>query len=311
MKTFIRVVEVWVPDATGTLLEWGGGLYDEAPRFGAASRSLCFGRGEGLPGEAWERGRPVVLKRFAGANFRRTRQAAEAGLTCGIALPVFDGERLTAVLVLFCGDDEAHAGAIELWHNDPQDSVDLVLDDGYYGTTAEVFEFVARHTAFRIGIGLPGTVWQRGLPVYLPDLGKGTRFIRAASARQVGINRGFGMPCMGLGDAVWVMTFLSALATPIARRCETWLPDARGRHLQRDEGFCEAQGIVGMAMEAIERGEGCIGRALATGVPQISGEAAAEPGLIGRVAAEAGWAALVALPLWRDGRVRAVVAWYF
>ena len=60
-KTFIRVVEVWVPDAEQSLLEFGGGLYGSAARFGMASRSMCFGRGEGLPGRAWDEDRPQLL----------------------------------------------------------------------------------------------------------------------------------------------------------------------------------------------------------------------------------------------------------
>ena len=149
-----------------TSLEFSAGLYGSAKRFGLLSRQLCFGLGEGLPGEAWQRGRPVVLKQFEGANFRRTQAASEAGLTCGIALPIFAGDFLTAVLVIFCGDDQAHAGAIELWANDSLLTRDLTLADGYYGTTADAFEFISRRTAFRKGTGLPGLAWAAGLPVF-------------------------------------------------------------------------------------------------------------------------------------------------
>jgi hypothetical protein len=62
VNTFIRASEVWVPSADRTMLEFGGGLYGKATRFGALSRNLCFGRGEGLPGQAWEQGRPLVLR---------------------------------------------------------------------------------------------------------------------------------------------------------------------------------------------------------------------------------------------------------
>ena len=72
MKTFIRVVEVWVPDADGTLLEFGGGLYGNTRGFGAVSRRMCFGRGEGLPGQAWDQGRPIMLKQLDGSYFRRS-----------------------------------------------------------------------------------------------------------------------------------------------------------------------------------------------------------------------------------------------
>jgi len=286
MRTFIRAVEVWVPDAGHTLLEWGGGLYPDAPRFGAVSRTMCFGRAEGLPGQAWDLGRPIVLKQFEGSYFLRARAAAAEGLTCGIALPFFHGESLSAVMVVFCGDNASHAGAIELWHSEPEVSPDMTLDDGYYGTTAEVFEFVARQTAFRKGFGLPGLAWDSGLPVFMPDLGKGTRFIRADSAVQVGINRGLAIPCSARGSGVWVMAFLSALGTPIVRRVETWLgPLQAARSLQfaqpgpaSDDGIGPAHGGFfietgpahpGLAASALPWDGGQAGRNLMRAFPFI------------------------------------------
>ena len=243
-KTFIRAVEVWVPGNDRSTLEFSAGLYGSASRFGALSRQMCFGRGEGLPGQAWEAGRPIVLRQFEGSDFRRTQAARAEGLSCGIALPIFAGDFLTAVLVIFCGDDEAHAGAIELWANDPAASRDMTLDDGYYGTTGDAFEFISRRTAFRKGTGLPGLAWESGLPVFQEDLGQGTRFLRADSALKVGINRGFALPCSTRGRSHYVLAFLSAMATPIVRRFETWLPDASGERLMRSGGFCETTGTV-------------------------------------------------------------------
>ena len=311
MKTFIRVVEVWVPDREGSLLEFGGGFYGNAHRFGAISRSMCFGRGEGLPGQAWAAGRPVVLKQFEGSAFRRTQAARAEGLTCGIALPVFAGDVLNAVLLVFCGDDESHAGAIEVWHNDPAISKDLTLDDGYYGTTAEAFEYISRRTAFRKGTGLPGLAWDTGLPVFMPDLGKGGRFLRADGAVKVGINRGFAIPSSTPGQDSYVMAFLSALATPIVRRFESWLPNAEHHALHRREGFCELLGVLDGGSQKVLAGQGVIGQALATGVPQVATVAGDEPAGIGDSAKKAGLEAVVALPVLRNGRVTAVVAWYF
>ena len=79
MKTFIRVVEAWMPSADRSLLEFGGGMYGAATRFEAASRDMCFGYGEGLPGQAWEQRRPVMLKGFEGSYFKRIRQALAEG----------------------------------------------------------------------------------------------------------------------------------------------------------------------------------------------------------------------------------------
>ncbi len=308
MKTFIRVVEVWVPDAEASLLEFGGGLYGSAARFGMASRSMCFGRGEGLPGRAWDEGRPIVLTELDPSVFRRTEQARAEGLTCGIALPVFAGDVLKAVFVMFCGDDDEHAGAIELWRNDPAESREMTLDDGYYGSTADAFEFMSRRTSFHKGIGLPGMAWEAGAPVFLPDLGKSGRFLRADSAIKVGINRGFAFPIANHGEDTYVLAFLSALATPLVRRLEVWSPAGSDGALCRAEGFCETQGLLPASTEvSIAPGQGVVGRAFATAVPMVSERAQDEPGPVGTT----GWTAVAALPVLRQGRVTAVVAWYF
>jgi hypothetical protein len=314
--TFIRAVEVWLPGSDRQLLEFGGGLYAGAPRFGAQSRQMVFGRGEGLPGAAWEAGHPIVLRDLAQPVFRRAALARAEGLTCGIAVPVFAGDFLTSLLVLFCGDDAAHAGAIELWRNVPSEGREMTLVDGYYGSTGDAFELISRSVAFRRGVGLPGQAWDSGLPVFVADLGRGDRFLRADSAVKVGINRGIAIPCSTPGDEHCVITFLSALATPIARRFEIWTPDASRQRLLRVDGHCEHVGSLAASPEVaaaaggVERGQGTIGRAFVTGCPAVSDAAAAEPGLVGEAAAAAGWASLVALPVIREGRLAAVVAWY-
>ena len=296
MNTFIRALEYWVPSSDGSLLEFGGGLYGAATRFAEISRELCFGRGEGLPGQAWDAGHPIVLKEFDGSYFRRIAAARAAGLTCGIALPICAGDFLNAVVVIFCGDDASHAGAIELWHNDPHASRDMTLVDGYYGSTGDTFEFISRSVSFRPGTGLPGMAWQQQAPVFLEDLGRGSGFLRADSAVKVGINRGFAMPCSTSGDEHYVMAFLSALATPIARRVEIWKPDATGERLLRSSGFSESEGPLGPLDVGIARGEGPIGRAFASGVPAVA-EAAGVDAL-----------SLAAIPVLQQGRLAAVLA---
>lgn len=310
MKTFIRAVECWMPGVDRSLLEFGGGLYGEARHLAQSSRGRCFGYGEGLPGQAWAAARPIVLKDLASPVFRRTAAAKADGLSCGIAVPLFAGEVLTSVLLIFCGDDAEHAGAIELWRNDPEASKDMTLVDGYYGTTGEAFEYSSRRTAFRRGHGLPGLAWDSGLPVFMDDLGHGGRFLRADSAQQVGINRGFALPCSSLGQEHYVMTFLSALATPLVRRFEIWLPDASRTQLRRSYGFSEGAGLLQDAAPPIERGQGCIGRSFATGAPALSDDAGSEP-LVGAAAAAEGLQRLVAVPVLQQGRLMASVAWYF
>ena len=226
MKTFIRVVELWVPDRTRTRLEFGGALCsDEFAEFRALSENTLFAYDEGLPGKAWATGHPIVLTEFANSYFKRTDEAKEAGLTCGVALPVFAGEFLTAVLVLFCGDDAEHVGAIELWHNDLKVSHEMGLVDGYYGT-ADMFEFNSRHTKFPRGFGLPGRTWKAGMPLIIKDLHNSKGFLRWEEASEIGINCGVGIPYKTSPEQTWVMTLLSARATPIAQRFEIWVPNA-------------------------------------------------------------------------------------
>ena len=194
MKTFIRVVELWVPDRTRTKLEFGGCLCsEEYSEFKAVSENALFAYDEGLPGKAWASGHPVILTKFANSYFKRTDEALEAGLTCGVALPVFAGEFLMAVMVLFCGDDEKHVGAIELWHNDAERSHEMALVDGYYGT-ADMFEFNSRHTKFPKGFGLPGRTWKAGMPLIIKDLHNSKAFLRWEEATEIGINCGVGIP---------------------------------------------------------------------------------------------------------------------
>lgn len=274
-NTFIRVIEYWLPSEDGSLLEFGGGLFGSATRLQAATERLCFGRGEGLPGQVWEQGRPIVLKDLSNAYFRRSVAARAEGLSCAIAFPIFRGEALRAVVVMFCGDDDDHAGAIELWANRPEESVDLTLVDGYYGTTGDTFEFISRATAFRRGTGLPGRVWESGQALFLPDLGKGSGFLRADTALKVGINRGFAIPGSSVDGAHYVVAFLSALATPIARSVALWQAGEDGAPPVRSFGFSESEGVLDGAPDAAQAA--AVAQALAAGQPALAGSEIAIP----------------------------------
>ena len=313
MKTFIRVIEVWVPDSDGYLLELGGGLYGAAVEFGALSRRMCFGRGEGLPGRVWEAGHPVLLKQLQSGYFQRAAAAKAAHLVCAVAFPVFFGELLKAVVVLFCGAEDAYTGAIELWRNDPRSSADMSLVDGYYAATDADFEFTSRELLMPRGRGLPGLAWQREASVFIDDLSASSTFIRAGQAAAAAMQRGLAIPCPVTTGEHYVLTFLSAATTPIARRIEGWGPSTGGPSLARTYGYCETAGRLptGADQTTLGSGEDTIASAFATGIPRIRQYAGDEPGAIGQSAAAAGLGGMIALPIVRDGIVAETVALYF
>lgn len=316
MNTLIKAVETWLPTPDGSLLEFGGGLYGRATAFGAISRSLCFGRGEGLPGRAWYDGQPIVLKELDGSYFRRADVARDAGYTCAIGLPLFHGDALSGVVVLFCGpnrheDGEGEDGAVELWRHNARVSSDMTLVDGYFGgRVAGNFAAISRDTYLPRGTGLPGIAWQKGAAVLIDDLGQAGKFVRADSAAEVGINRGLAIPCATPSDDAYVLTLLSTADTPIALRVECWAPDDGHLGLQRVFGFCERMG----SLRASDGGTvlaGSIGKAFASGVPVINEHAETEPGMVGDAARDAGLSALVAVPVMTNDGVGEVIALYF
>ena len=312
MRTFIRASEIWVPSRDRAMLEFHSGLYGELARFRHASERMCFGYGEGLPGRAWQARHPIILRELQNSYFMRAEAAREAGLTCGVAIPVFAGDYLLAVVVMYCGADEDNIGAIELWHNDPALSFDLALLEGYYGI-ADYFERVSRQTRIRPGFGLPGSVWKTGMPEIMSDLWNAQRFLRRDDARKVGLSKGLAIPSPYAPGQTYVLSFLSAMSTPIARRFEIWGPDANAEALIFLSGDCVSNAALAQdyAGVRVPRGDGLLGRVWATGLPQLSEGLAEEVSALGASANQAGLRSVLALPVHENGRLRSIVAFFF
>jgi hypothetical protein len=306
-QSFIRAAELWLPSADFGVLDYRGGLYGLGSQMARVSADMCFGRAEGLPGRAWDDAVPVVLKSLTGSYFRRGDAAVADGLSVGIALPFFDGGRIRAVAVLYGGEDDEHAGAVELWHNDPAQGKDMTLAEGFYGQTAETFEYVSRRTSFRRGTGLPGLAWQQHAPVVLPDLGRGSGFLRSDSAVKVGINRGLAFPCATPGAGTWVLAFLSALGTPIAQRVEVWRPGPAGAPPVLGSGCCETEGLLADGSENLPAVPGCILDCWTSGLPTLTRALAEQPN---RGARQPGLSSMLVLPVLEGGAVKATVALY-
>ncbi|KAB1076184.1 GAF domain-containing protein [Methylobacterium planeticum] len=307
MRSFIRAAEIWLPSPDGAELVFGDGLYGALDAFREHSRAVRFRKGEGLPGAAWAARHPIVIKSLKDSSFLRIAKASEAGLTSGIAMPIFAGDAIKAVVVLLCGDDAGHVGAIEVWKNDPEEDAQIGLHDGYYGA-AELFETISRMKRFGRGFGLPGSVWAADMPIVLREIYRSERFLRQEEAQQVGLTLGLGLPCNYDPGRTWVMVFLSARGTPIARSFEIWRPDAEGRHLVYDAGLSEDEAA---RPARIGLGEGLLGKLLSTGVPAISEDCAADAPWLAGPDGQGGRAALAIPTLDPEGRLKAITAWCF
>ncbi|MGE0855149.1 MAG: GAF domain-containing protein [Hyphomicrobiaceae bacterium] len=286
------------------------GQYGPLTSFADTSKQTSFALGEGLPGKAWEAGHPIVYHSLKRPAFVREEAAAEAGLTCGVAIPVIKDTKTIAVLVLFCGDDTEHVGAIEIWHA-PLGFVDLKLFDGYFGTASR-FEFQARHISFRSGFGLPGMTWQSNAPVIMDDLGRTKRFIRRDSAEQAGITRGLGLPVQSKLPGMWVLAFLSALGTPIADRFEIWQVVEDGSALAFQSGLCESGSDLNAAYSGlkIRADDTALGRMLQQGIPLLADDLEKEVSPVAESCATANLSRMVALPIYSGSQMTSVVTWY-
>jgi hypothetical protein len=303
-QAFVQAVEVWTPD--GNLLQRHSGAYGQLVAFAEASADLTLAKGQGLPGAAYRSMRPEVWHDL-GTGFVREHSARLSGLSAAVALPWFRGNALIAVVVFLCGDRAETGGCIEVWEPDEQKL--LVHMDGYYGRLS-TFEDVSRVMRFPLGQGLPGIVWERGLPHIMQDLAASSSFMRASVARENGVTSGLGVPLFVGGQVEHVVTLLSASSTPLARAFEVWLPDATG-HLQLEQSYY-ARGLDGLGDEV--RGVGfavaldVAGRVSESGLPcALSCTEPTLPFLRAGLARSLGLSFSVGLPVHDGDRLRAVV----
>jgi hypothetical protein len=312
MNPFIRAVEIWIPN-NDHLLEFGGGIYEgELEEFREISELALFARDQGLPGKAWAARHPIILTDFTDSYFRRADEARMFGLKCAVAIPIFSGDVLKAVLGLLCGRDAKDGvGAIELWNSEADLTHELSLVDGYYGT-AESFELNSRQMKFPRGYGLPGRAWKANAPVIIPRLDDSRQFLRAEDAASSGMRFGLAIPYKPSDKSTWVVTFLSNPDTPIARRFEIWKLRDAGDALVFDAGCCAGDHDLNAIFlgHTLRTGEGSIGRAWASGMPIVETDLVVDGCPATAAAIKVGLRQSVALPVFRDAEVSSVIAWY-
>lgn len=277
MTTLIKAAEAWLPNQDGTQLTLGSACYGTLGDFESISRSMTFSYGEGLPGRVWKARRPMIWNDLTNDQFKRRNFLTDTGIECGVGVPIFSGNYLLGVVVLFCGKSVisgSSAGAIEIWNNQTdQPENELKLESGYYGDDLEKFEWVSRKLSIMKGFGLPGTAWQTQKPHLIPDLGTSSSFLRAQNAADCGITTGLALP-MGMGgNHINILTLLSADKFPIAHQFEIWQPDSETGKLVFVDGYLdtlEAEGLKDYFKDhEYDLGQGPLGEVWLTGRPKV------------------------------------------
>ena len=310
MATFIKVIEIWTPTPDQRGLALADALYGEYDELKRISEQRVFAFDEGLPGKAWSSATPQIITDLENSFFQRKEAVASAGINTGIAIPIFAGEFLNAVVVLLCGVKENLTSAIELWGKQDDTANELNLIEGFYGPMKKLEE-ASRKIQFAKGNGLPGSVWDYQIPMIIPDMSDTALFQRASAASLQGITSAIGLPFTYYTDKQYVLTFLSAHSTPIAHRVEIWISDREDDYLFFHAGICDqGEDLPSLHQyQFIKRGNGLLGNVWLTGIPAISRNLV-EDGLIHKDSTSGLTSGLV-MPIIEEGYLKSVVVFIF
>jgi len=275
-KTFIKIIEIWTPCPDQQNLTLSDGYFGKYTEFKQETVRHKFGFGQGLPGKSWARAKPQIITDLAHSYFQRKKFAADIGLNSGIAIPIFSGEFLIAVVVFLCGGDNTDAGALELWSSESDHSDKLSLVEGYYGCLRNL-EATSRNIKFNKGQGLPGVIWDYHIPMLIANPADSPLFDRASNSTINRINTALGFPFRNR-QTDYVISLLSSNDTPIARRFEIWLPDKEHNYLFLYSGKCalDSKFEEKHKNKKIKRADGLKGRVWLTGCPAISSDLVAD-----------------------------------
>jgi len=304
MKNFIKATEIWVPNSDKTELFLESGVYGENKELETYSKDMIFKYNDGLPGKAWAKKQPIILTDLSESFFKRTEIVTSLGLTCAIAMPIFNGAYLNAVVVFFCGDSEDHAGAIEVWKASVDRINEMELINGYYGTMEE-FAWISKSIKIMKGQGLPGNVWKNKQPIIM-NLSESATFMRSKKAIKEGITTALGIPAWVDEEDGFVMTFLSAKGTPIARRFEIWIPNEETRTLSFSTGYTHGDKDLKALYSNVnlEKDTSIIGHTWKRGMPILTQ-------LKNNPYAPKDCDNILSIPVIQNGYCKAVIAFYF
>ena len=131
------------------------------------------------------------------------------------------------------GEDPGLLVSARIWHLDQPEKF-------------SAFREISESSAFRVGEGLPGRVWQRRQPLWIPNVSMDANFPRAQHSIPIGVRAAFAFPVLAGPKVVAVLEFFSAEQIEAQ---ETWLEIASqagiqlGRIFERQRAITELEKV--------------------------------------------------------------------
>ena len=158
------------------------------------------------------RGYRGIAKDITDARRAQELQNLEHSVTHSIAEAVSVTAAMTAVIRAICETESWECGR---YFRVDEKAGALRLGESWGVPEPAIQQFIersdqlSREIAYRPGVGLIGQVWQSGQPLWVADVTKDARVLKAAFTADVGLRGGFVFPVISEGKTIGVLAFSS------------------------------------------------------------------------------------------------------
>lgn len=189
----------------------------------------------------------------------QARLALEHAVTRELAVSKDIKSAAPAILKAFCTYLHAETSALWLLSDDLQ-----TIDCRHVETTKltraiELFvNSNLKHASFAKGDGLPGVVWDQGVPVWTPLSGKDDRFPRAQMAASAGFNSAIGVPIKVKDEFFGMIEFFSSAVIdeePELIQMFDSIGSEIGQFMQRQRAETERERLLAQEMTLRQQAE--------------------------------------------------------
>lgn len=219
----LKGIEIWEPESETQALQLRQSYYQDADEFQQASADIKFCRGEGLPGQIWQRQTPMFMRELIKTEFLRTTEASIAGMTTALGFPIFRNEQIQSVVVLLLETKRDSKATFESWRVDPS-SQELRLISGTY-INCEGLRRLSEFVHLPLGEGIPGVTASNARPYVSCHPAEDRNAIRGLAIEAQNLSTVIGLPLTDSGAAISdVFLCMNSRSEPVFSFIQTWKP---------------------------------------------------------------------------------------